>query len=118
MLHRFSDNALNAIHYAIRLYEQHVCIIYILNAFEADKNASDIDALVPEPGNKLYESEKKTSEAGLKKVIDSLKLNSKNTKHTYKTISSFNALLYAPKETIKNKAIDLLVIGTKTELES
>ena len=113
----FSENALNAIHYAIKLYKQHACAFYILNAFKADKNASDIEALVPELGNEVYESEKKISEAGLKKVIDTLKSNSKNTKHTYKTISSFNALLYALKETIKNRSIDLLVIGTKGALE-
>lgn len=113
----FSDNALNSINYASKLYEQHPCTFYILNAFQADKNPLDIEALVPEPGNKVYETAKKTSEAGLKKILDSLKSHSKNNKHTYKTISSFNALLYALKETIKNNAIDLLVIGTTGKLK-
>lgn len=113
----FSENALNAINYAIKLYEQQSCVFYILNAFQADKKASDIKALVPEPGNKTYEMAKKTSEAGLKNIIDTLNSNSKNTKHTYKTISNFNALLYALKDTIKNKAINLLVIGSKGTLD-
>ncbi|WP_111707685.1 adenine nucleotide alpha hydrolase family protein [Lutibacter citreus] len=113
----FSNNAQNAIDYAIKLYEQQSCVFYILNAFHADKNASDIEALIPEPGNKIYEEAKKSSEVGLKKIIDTLNSNSKNTKHTFKSISIFNSLLYALKDTIKIKAINLLIIGAKSTLE-
>ncbi|MDC0006745.1 universal stress protein [Winogradskyella sp.] len=113
----FSDNALNAINYSAKLFEHHRCEFYILHAFQADKNALDIEALVPEPGDKVYETEKKIATIGLKKIIDSLKSNFKNTKHTYTAVASFNALLYALKETIKNNTIEVLVIGTKAKLE-
>ncbi|WP_117879447.1 universal stress protein [Aureibaculum luteum] len=110
----FSKNALNAINYTIKLYEQESCVFYILNAFQADKEASDIEALVPDPENKNYITAKKTSEVGLKNIIATL---NSNAKHTYKTLSNFNALLYAVKDTIKNKSIDLLVIGTNKASE-
>ncbi len=109
----FSENALNAIEYAIKLYEQQASVFYLLNAFQAGNNASDIEALVPDSGNAIYEAEKKASEAGLKNIIDTLK---SNPKHTYKTISNFNALLFALKETIVKNKIDLLVIGSKNAL--
>jgi len=114
----FSENALNAINYAIKLYEQEACEFYILNAFQADTDASDIEALIPEPGNETYDSEKKTSEADLLQIVNTLKSNSKSTKHTYKTISSYNALLYALKDTIKNYTINLLVISTKGMIDA
>lgn len=110
----FSENAQNAIDYAIKLYEQQDCTFYFLNAFQADKNASDIEALVPELDNETYQVAKKISEDGLTKVIETLKSNSK---HTYNTISNFNALLYALKDSIAKNNIDLLVIGTKGEFD-
>lgn len=113
----FSENALNAIHYVSKLYEQQPCEFYILNAFQADADASDIEALVPDPTNEAYILEKKNSESGLKKIIDTVTVNSINTKHTFKTISSYNALLYALKETIINNNIDLLVISTNGALK-
>ena len=64
----FSADAQNAIDYAIKLYEKQTCEFYIINAFQADANASDIEALIPETSNEIYQSEKKTSEAGLKKT--------------------------------------------------
>lgn len=109
----FSENAQNAIDYAIKLYEKQACEFYFLNAFQADEDASDIEALIPKLGNETYELEKKASEAGLKKIIATLKSNSKNTIHSYTRISSFNSLLFALKETVKNNAINLLVIGAK-----
>ncbi|MGO3719882.1 MAG: universal stress protein [Mesonia hippocampi] len=114
----FSDNAQNAIDYTLKLYEKQPCEFYIVNAFQADANASDMKALIPDTSNEIYQSEKKTSEAGLKKVIDRLQSNSKNTKHTFKTISSYNALLYTLKEIIPKYAIPLLVIGTKGALDA
>ncbi|MBJ2174991.1 universal stress protein [Aureibaculum sp. A20] len=105
----FSENALNAINYAIKLYEQKSCVFYILNAFQADREASDIEALVPDPKNENYITAKKTSEVGLKNIIAIL---NSNDKHTYKTLSSFNALLFALKDIIQSNSIDLLVIGT------
>lgn len=109
----FSKNALNAIQYTSKLYEQQPCVFYILNAFQAGKDASDIEALIPETDNETYILDKKTSEAGLKTIIDILNSTSKRTKHTYKTISSFNSLLFSLKDTIKNNAIDLLVLGSE-----
>ena len=38
----FSENAQNAIDYAIKLYEKQACDFYFLNAFQADEDASDI----------------------------------------------------------------------------
>lgn len=113
----FSENAQNAIDYAIQLYDKQTCTFYFLNAFQADADASDIEALIPDLENDIYKSEKKTSEAGLNKIIQTIASNSKNNKHSYKMISSYNALLFALKEAIKTNAIDLLVIGAKNALD-
>jgi hypothetical protein len=113
----FSENDFNAIVYAVQLYKNQDCAFYILNAFQANKNASDIVALVSEPGDVECVAAKKISEEGLKKIIDTLKKQHINTKHSYKTIASYNSLLYALKDTISRNSIDLVVIGSKGELD-
>lgn len=114
----FSKNALNAINYAIQLYEKQNCNFYFLNAFQADRKALDIVALAPEPGNKVYEDAKKTSEEGLKKIEEDLSIKFKNPKHSYKSISNYNSLLYALKNTITSNDINLLVISAKDALDN
>ena len=109
----FSENAQNAIDYAVQLYNQQTCTFYFLNAFQADADASDIEALIPDVENDIFKSEKKTSETGLNKIINTITLKYKNNKHNYKVLSSYNTLLYALKDSIKTNAIDLLVIGAK-----
>jgi hypothetical protein len=109
----FSKNSLNAIHYALKMNEHQSCIFYFLNAFQAGGNATDIAAMIPEPGEKQYEDSKKYSEDSLKELKATLRSLYKNPKHSYQTISSYNSLLYALKDTIAKNSIDLLVIGAK-----
>lgn len=108
----FSKNALNSIRYALDLYADQICEFYFLNAYQV--NGYSIDTMmVPEPGEKVYESAKAASEEGFVKLMDILALHNDNPKHTYHTISTFNSLLYAIKDTIAKKDIDIVVMGTK-----
>ncbi|WP_422079529.1 universal stress protein [Ulvibacterium sp.] len=108
----FSKNALNAIRYALSLYGNQRCDIYFLNAYQVHGYSID-SMMVPEPGEKFYEAAKKRSEEGFEKLKEILKLHGQNEKHTYHTISTYNSLLYAIKNTIAKKDIDIVVMGTK-----
>lgn len=114
----FSKNALNAINYTIQLYEHQSCVFYFLNAFQGNKDASDIIALALEPDDKIFEEAKRTSEESLKIIKEDLLIKYKNPKHSYETISSYNSLLFALKDTITNNAISLLAISSKDSLDS
>jgi nucleotide-binding universal stress UspA family protein len=114
----FSKNAWHALNYAIELYKNDSVDFYILNVFSATSNILD-SLLNIEPGSKLYETAKSKSEDGLAKVLDMLAFKDhKNTKHQFKTISSFNNVIEAIKQIVEEKDIDIIVMGTKGEASS
>ncbi|WP_281541246.1 universal stress protein [Maribacter aestuarii] len=108
----FSKNALNAIRYALDLYSKLNCEFYFLNVFRLD-NYTTSTLMIPEPGSAAYESAKLESKKGFEKLLDILELHHDNPKHSYHTISTFNFLSEALKQTIAEKDIDLLVMGTQ-----
>lgn len=108
----FSKNALNAARYAIDLYAKVHCEFYFLNIFRLE-NYTTNTLILPEPGSAEYEAAKVASEEGFVKLLDILKLHQDNPRHRYHTISTFNFLSEAMEQTIANKDIDLVVMGTQ-----
>lgn len=108
----FSKNALNAIRYALDLYKDQNCDFYFLNAFTVNGYSIE-NMMVPEPGERAYEASKKASEDEFVKLIDILELHADNPKHNYHTIPTYNSLLFAIKDTIAKRDIDIVVMGTK-----
>ncbi len=108
----FSKNSLNAIRYALDLYKDQSCEFYLLNAFNVDGYSID-NMMVPEPGEQNYEATKSASENELAKLLDILALHGDNPKHAFHTISTYNSVLFAIKDVIAKKDIDIVVMGTK-----
>tara|TARA_R100001369_G_scaffold71386_2_gene99256 strand:- start:1869 stop:2714 length:846 start_codon:yes stop_codon:yes gene_type:complete len=108
----FSKNALNAARYALDLYAKLNCEFYFLNVFRLTHYTTNT-LILPEPGSAEYEAAKGASEEAFAKLLDMLELHHDNPKHSYHTISSFNFLSEAMKQTIDNKDIDLVVMGTQ-----
>lgn len=108
----FSKNALNATRYALDLYSKLNCEFYFLNVFRLDHYTTNT-LILPEPGSAEYEAAKGASEEAFAKLLDLLELHHDNPKHSYHTISSFNFLSEAIKQTIASKDIDLVVMGTQ-----
>ncbi|WP_298899596.1 universal stress protein [uncultured Psychroserpens sp.] len=114
----FSKNAMQALHYAIKLYENDHCDFYILNVFSATSNIME-SLLNMEPGSELYETAKLHSENGLAKVYDMIAMGEyDNPKHQFKTISVFNNPLTAIKDVVEKKDIEMIVMGSKGETYS
>jgi nucleotide-binding universal stress UspA family protein len=108
----FSENAWNAMRYAIELFKNENCVFYILNTYTpAIANsrfmAATIDGGLIENGAHL------SSKRGLQNCVELIKKTSDNSKHSFKTISSFSFLVDEVKETVEKKGIDLIVTGTK-----
>ncbi|TQO37186.1 nucleotide-binding universal stress UspA family protein [Arenibacter algicola] len=108
----FSKNALNATRYSLDLYAKLNCEFYFLNIFRLD-NYTTSTLIMPEPGSAEYEAAKEASEVAFAKLLDMLELHHDNPKHSYHTISSFNFLSEAIKQTIASKDIDLVIMGTQ-----
>lgn len=108
----FSKNALNAVRYALDLYARLNCEFYFLNVFQAGSYSTD-SLILPEPGSEAYERAKNKSEEGFVKLLAMLEVHHDNPKHSYHTISTFNDLSEAMRQTIAQKDIDLVVMGTR-----
>jgi len=110
----FSHNAWNALIYATDLFKDDECTFYILNAFQLYHFTTD-SIIEPEPGQPAYEQAREESEKGLEQLIDGITVRSDNPMHKFEMVSTYNSVLEAVRNTVKNKQIDLLVMGTRGE---
>ena len=94
----FSDNAQNAIDYALHLFEREECIFYLVHAH--DGTSSTADSTV----NKLKE---------LKKRAKSIKIRNDNPKHRFKSILETDSVLNLVNRTVIDKAVEYVFMGTK-----
>lgn len=106
----FSKNALNAARYALDLYAKLNCEFYFLNVFSLDSYTTK-SLSFPEPESAEYKTAQEKSQDSYLKLLDMLKLDYDNPKHSFYTISAFNFISEAIKQTIAEKDIDLVVMG-------
>lgn len=108
----FSDNAFNAIQYAVQLFENEDCTFYLLNTYTPV--LYDTEYILYSPSQlSLDEIYKNNSLKGLKKVEKKINQKFPNPKHTIEKISSFNLLNEEIVEQVKEKEIDLVIMGTQ-----
>lgn len=108
----FSKNATNAIEYAVQLFKDEECTFYLLNtftpvAYNMTTFADSYSTLM------IEEITRKKSENGLKEIKKNLKTKFNNPKHTFQTLASFNLLISEITTVVKERDIDLIVMGTK-----
>ena len=108
----FSENAFNAIKYAAQLFENEDCTFYLLNTYTPV--LYDTEYILYSPSQlSLDEIYKNNSLKGLNKVEKKLKQEFHNPKHSIEKVSSFNLLNEEILEQVKEKDIDLLIMGTQ-----
>ncbi|MGK0329820.1 MAG: nucleotide-binding universal stress UspA family protein [Paraglaciecola sp.] len=108
----FSENAYNAISYAVQLYKDIKCKFYILHTYTPVSisagsmvdNYSSFD---------LQDITKETAERKVKEIEDGLKTEFNNANHTFITMVSFNTLTSEMVEVVKKKEINFVIMGTK-----
>ncbi|WP_108801963.1 universal stress protein [Aquimarina sp. Aq107] len=108
----FSENAMNAIRYAVELFKYEKSEFLIFHAYadevyDHNKLASRLD---------LEELKKKTldnSDSTLAKILFELQMISPNPRHTYKTLSIFGTLIDEANELVEQENIDIIIMGTK-----
>ncbi len=109
----FSENSVNAIHYALNLFKNDECTFYLLNVYRVPYlSSSDVAYINTGALMNLEEELKKNSEGNLKKLTENLSSKA-NSKHSFEFITDYNFLTDAVKNCIKDKNIDLIVMGTK-----
>ncbi len=108
----FSENAWNAIAYALELFKNENCTFYILHTYtplfyrlDYMMGGPEFSA-IPDVGVDI-------SVAGLEKTLDDIKSRYPNKKHQYKTVSAFNTLTDEINSLCESHKINLIVMGTQ-----
>ena len=108
----FSQNAQNAIDYAIKLYMEDDCDFYILNIYDVEAYTMDFTLA------KEIETSKKKSTASLEIIIERLAVIDKAVNHQFYAISEFGSLIEIMKQIIDKQDIDIIIMGTKGDTDS
>jgi len=107
----FSDNAWDALTYAIRLFDDIPCTFYILNTYQVSPSRIT-NTMHKERDTHMYRMLKEASEKALKEIENHLNDNLLNDKHEYKILSKSGALISIIKNLVSKENIDLIVMGT------
>ncbi|MGA8853550.1 MAG: universal stress protein [Christiangramia sp.] len=108
----FSENSINAIKYALRIFENRTCTFYLLHTFtpaayhtgEAFKNFTSME---------LVQATRESAAKKMKTLIGGLKSEFDNQNHHLKWVVDFNLLIGKIRSLVKEKKIDLIIMGTQ-----
>lgn len=111
----FSNNAYNALFHAVQLTKNKECTFHLLNVYD---NHTPIKAR--SPNKELLQLLRQESDAGLQEVYHKIKLDEPNSQHIFETISKKGDLVSVIEKIIKEKSIDLVVMGNsgRSEIEA
>ncbi|WP_062061478.1 universal stress protein [Aquimarina longa] len=107
----FSNNARNAIEYAMGFFKNELCTFYILNVQKVSKYTTD-DLMVAPADTSIHQSVISEAKKKLNKLVEDLKEKYSNESYTFHTIIDYDIFIDAIRQTVKNKDIDIIVMGT------
>lgn len=108
----FSENAWNAIQYAIQLFEKEECKFYILNAYQT--GASNLVGRInKEHDTRLFRAIRDEALYNLSEVLKKSKSKSNIEKQEFKMLAIADSLINAIGRTVIEKNIDYIFMGTK-----
>lgn len=109
----FSDNARNAINYALNLYKDKNCKFYLLNTYTPIIYNYDYRMSANGYLGDIVDIIKESSLEKLNGIEKELKEKFNNSKHQFEIISSFSLLTDEIKDVVDKYSIDLIIMGTK-----
>ncbi|MEM9077083.1 MAG: universal stress protein [Bacteroidota bacterium] len=108
----FSENAWNAISYAMHLFRDRKCTFYFLNTYTPVIPSSRFMANIVD-GVRIVDAVRDASQKGLQQTVEQVKKEFNNSNHIFETISSFNLLVEEVKDVVEEFGIHLVITGTK-----
>ncbi|MEY8780327.1 universal stress protein [Allomuricauda sp. XS_ASV26] len=108
----FSENAWNAIDYAMQLFRNRRCTFYLLNTYTPVIPSSRFMAKMID-GVRIVDAVRENSEQSLNKTVKRIQSKYGNPNHSFETISSFNLLVEEVKDIVDTFGIHLVITGTK-----
>ncbi len=108
----FSDNALHAIQYAVKLLKDTTCVFFLMHAYTPELYR--VDYALGSPGQLgLPDNYQQKAETALEKLRDHLLKESREPRHTFVTHAALNTLKMEAKRMVQNENIDMVIMGTQ-----
>lgn len=108
----FSENAKNAIGYALNFYQKQTCHFIFLHAYKVN-DYEEGSLLTAIPRESLLKGVQQEKEIKLQELIREVKEKHQNKLHTYDLVTANKPLVTAVSEQIRKKELNLVVIGTQ-----
>lgn len=109
----FSENAKNAIDYAVQLFKDETCTFYLLNTFTPVIYNYDYQMNTGSYMGQVIDTIRNSSKENLQTLVEELQLKHKNNKHNFEMVSSFSLLTDEINHLVEKHDADLIVMGTK-----
>lgn len=108
----FSNNSINAIHYALELFKEEQCEFYILNVQKASSFVSD-DLMTMQSSTTIYQNLIESAKTSIQNIITDVQKKYEAENHIYHSIVDYDNFIDAINQIVKSKNICLVVMGTK-----
>ncbi|MEW7290036.1 universal stress protein [Aquimarina sp. 2304DJ70-9] len=107
----FSDNAKNAIYFAMEFFKNELCTFHLLNVQKASNYTTD-DLMVAPANTSIHQSVISEAKKKLTLIIEDLKSEYSDQNYTFHSITDYDLFTDAIRQAVKSKSIDLIVMGT------
>ncbi|WP_298541411.1 universal stress protein [uncultured Aquimarina sp.] len=107
----FSENARNAINYALEFFKNELCTFHVLNVQKASNYMMD-DLMAAPANTSIHQSVIQGSKEKLSTLIEALKEEIEHENYTFHASTDYDVFTDAIKQAVKSKDIDLIVMGT------
>lgn len=108
----FSENAMNALKYAVELFKHEISEFHILHAF-AEEVYNNKEILTRTAMDAVKEDLQKKYEAQLKMVFKEIQEYSPNPRHRFQTHVAFGHLIDELNELVDKEEADIAIMGTR-----
>lgn len=110
----FSDNAMNALKYALECFKYEICEFYFMHAYE-DEIYSDVELLRNSTFETVLNSVRDRTEDYLQSFLQAAQSLAPNPRYTYHTIAAYNSLIDEADKLVNSENMDLVIMGTRGE---
>ncbi|MFD0863831.1 universal stress protein [Sungkyunkwania multivorans] len=108
----FSENAWNAMNYAVYLFEKEQCIFYVLHSYQVSPSGLT-SKINKERDTRLYQVTKEEHERALENWMQRLEVVKSNPRHNFKGLSVASTLVNAVGSATMKYNIDYIFMGTQ-----
>lgn len=115
LLTDFSQNAWNAMVYAVQLFKNETCNFTLVNSFDSSMPHSTSGILSARMNESVYNSLKQQSEDGLLATLSRLGKEERNPLHTFETLSVHGVFFEVVSGLVTGQNKDYIVVGAKGE---